>query len=379
MSCRSFSPVQERTFAVLRRGDEPVVFDADEVAEPARPSRGWRRRAVRAVGRRAAVGQQGPGGQGPRVRGPPPRPGRVRVAAGQRRRLRRPQGHRAGRPLAHRADADRSSSMRRSCSLADDPIRRGDYLAGLSAAEHAALRGRAVERTTKFFQQFPPLDARAHPMLESSRALAPARQHRGHRPSRPGDRAAARPGEPAGDRRLQVRRPLARPTATICGSTPSWRPWSTRCRRAGSSPTTSTAPSREVEDVSIGAFRAALRRTMDGIALACRAHRGRPATNAPCGRQLPVVPAVRALRRREVLPRRVRGHRQRQLITRTWSPGASQSHTRTASSGSSRMQPLDSPRRPSSPTDASGWTNVPVAQRRHRVEGDAGARRARRG
>jgi len=33
MSCRSFSPVQERTFAVLRRGDEPVVFDADEVAE----------------------------------------------------------------------------------------------------------------------------------------------------------------------------------------------------------------------------------------------------------------------------------------------------------------------------------------------------------
>ena len=41
-------------------------------------------------------------------------------------------------------------------------------MAGLTDAEHAALRGKAVERTTRFLQDFPPLDRRSHPMLEAA-------------------------------------------------------------------------------------------------------------------------------------------------------------------------------------------------------------------
>jgi len=51
-------------------------------------------------------------------------------------------------------------------------VERGDnralYLHGLSAGEHAELRSRAVDRTTKFIQDFPPLPATAQPVLESS-------------------------------------------------------------------------------------------------------------------------------------------------------------------------------------------------------------------
>ena len=52
--------------------------------------------------------------------------------------------------------------------LADQPTDRGDWVAGLTEADRADLRGRAVERVTRFLQDFPPLDPRAHPMLEAS-------------------------------------------------------------------------------------------------------------------------------------------------------------------------------------------------------------------
>ena len=52
--------------------------------------------------------------------------------------------------------------------LADQDSYRGDYIAGLTDGEHAELRGRAIDRTTKFLQQFPPLPRSAHPMLESA-------------------------------------------------------------------------------------------------------------------------------------------------------------------------------------------------------------------
>ncbi len=156
------------------------------------------------------MGHQGPGGQGPRVRGPPPRSGGVRLAAGERRRLRRPQGDRAGRPLAHRADADAA----RRC---------GDVLAGRRLVAPWRLRRRAQRRRARrtawqggrahdeVLPAVPPARRPRPPDARILGALAPARQHRGHRPGRPGDRAAARPGEPAGDRRLQVRGPLADP------------------------------------------------------------------------------------------------------------------------------------------------------------------------
>lgn len=57
--------------------------------------------------------------------------------------------------------------------LADDMGNRGDYVAGLDDAERADLRSRAIDRTTKFLQDFPPLPAGAHPVLESSARWKP--------------------------------------------------------------------------------------------------------------------------------------------------------------------------------------------------------------
>lgn len=57
--------------------------------------------------------------------------------------------------------------------LADQPDARGAYMAGLTPADHAELRGRAVDRTTKFLQEFPPIPGSAHPVLESSIRWSP--------------------------------------------------------------------------------------------------------------------------------------------------------------------------------------------------------------
>jgi len=57
--------------------------------------------------------------------------------------------------------------------LADQFGSRGDFVARLGDADLAELRSKALDRTTKFMQDFPPLPATAHPMLESSIRWAP--------------------------------------------------------------------------------------------------------------------------------------------------------------------------------------------------------------
>lgn len=52
--------------------------------------------------------------------------------------------------------------------LADQFGSRGDYVARITDADRAELRSKALDRTTKFMQDFPPLPASAHPILESS-------------------------------------------------------------------------------------------------------------------------------------------------------------------------------------------------------------------
>jgi hypothetical protein len=51
--------------------------------------------------------------------------------------------------------------------LADDDRSLGSWIAGLSPADEADLRGSAVERVTRFVEGFPPLDRRSHPMTEA--------------------------------------------------------------------------------------------------------------------------------------------------------------------------------------------------------------------
>ena len=53
-------------------------------------------------------------------------------------------------------------------SLADEERGIGAWIAGLSPADEADLRGQSVERLTKFMESFPPLDRRANPVTEAA-------------------------------------------------------------------------------------------------------------------------------------------------------------------------------------------------------------------
>lgn len=57
--------------------------------------------------------------------------------------------------------------------LADQADSRGAYVAGLTDAEWAELRSRAIDRCTKFLQDFPPLPLAAHPVLEAAAKWRP--------------------------------------------------------------------------------------------------------------------------------------------------------------------------------------------------------------
>ena len=57
--------------------------------------------------------------------------------------------------------------------LADQPSHQGDFIAGLTDADRAELRGGAVERVTRFLQDFPPLPARAQPLFEARTRWTP--------------------------------------------------------------------------------------------------------------------------------------------------------------------------------------------------------------
>lgn len=260
----SFSPVQERTFAVLRRGGEPIVFDADEIAA-------LRDDAATAVaelsgrlgGERLWVSK----GFLARVHGcemfhltPEEFTWRPATAAGF-------VAHKAIELGVHWRGEPTPSGLVDAAivSLADVPGRKGDFVAGLTAAEHAALRGKAVERTTKFFQQFPPLDARAHPMLESSVRWRP-------------------PGciEAGGKADLVIGRPCGRESRRVIvdfksgGHSPVHRD-DLRFYALIETLVHGVPPRRlvtyyldgaecEVEDVTVDILRAALRRMLDGIA-----------------------------------------------------------------------------------------------------------------
>jgi hypothetical protein len=57
--------------------------------------------------------------------------------------------------------------------LSDQASTRGDFIAGLSDADHAELRGYAIERVTRFMQDFPPIPGSAHPVPEATTKWAP--------------------------------------------------------------------------------------------------------------------------------------------------------------------------------------------------------------
>jgi len=161
------SPVQARTLALLRRPEEPFIHDPDQVTALDRRAReGVAELSERLGGEQLWVSKHFLA----KVHGcevnhllPDDFAWRPATAAGF-------VAHRAielhvnwrGTPTPGEVVDDAIAR------IADESSGRGDYVAGISESDRAALRSRAIERVTRFVQDFPPLDLRAHPMLEAS-------------------------------------------------------------------------------------------------------------------------------------------------------------------------------------------------------------------
>jgi len=161
------SPVQLRTLGALRRGDAPMVFDQDLVAE-------LRADATEALGE---FGER----LGSRAlfvnkhsiaavlaceahhRAPDDFSWNPARARGQ-------VSHKAIQLLLNwRGDpvpADLVDEAIERIADAETPL--GDWLAGVGSADEAEVRGESVELVTKFLECFPPLDRRWHPMTEAA-------------------------------------------------------------------------------------------------------------------------------------------------------------------------------------------------------------------
>ncbi len=276
----AFTPVQERTFAVLRRPAEPVEFDASDIESLVAHAH-------------AAVAELSGllGGE------------KLWVTKGFLSKVHGCEAHHlapdefAWKPsnaagfVAHKAielgvhwrgvPTPEQLVDEAIAALSDDTSRRGDFVAGLTDAEHAALRGKAVERTTKFIQQFPPLDARAHPMLEAAVKWRPEGSI-----------------ELGGKADLVIGRPVGRESRRVIvdfksGGRAAVHREDLRFYALLETLAYRVPPRRlvsyyldsadcEVEDVTIGALQSALRRTLDGIAVhAALVVEGRPAVKRP--------------------------------------------------------------------------------------------------
>jgi hypothetical protein len=151
------SPTQEHTLQLLRRGDEPLEFSeqfVDQLTE----------RATHAV----AQLTQRLGGE------------KLWVSKSWLNKVHGCEVHH----LTHKA-IELSVNWRGEphpgvvvdealARLADQADQRGAFVAGLTDGEWAELRSRAIDRTTKFLHDFPPLPANAHPVLEASSRWEPA-------------------------------------------------------------------------------------------------------------------------------------------------------------------------------------------------------------
>ena len=148
--------------------------------------------------------------------------------------------------------------------LADQANARGAFLDGLSEGDRAELRSRAIDRATKFIQDFPPLPLSAQPVLEATAKWRPAGTI-----------------ELSGKVDLQVGRPNGRESQLLLidfksGARSFHHRDDLRFYALVQTLRQSVPPRKlatyyldyaeaEAEDVTEGALRAALTRTLDGI------------------------------------------------------------------------------------------------------------------
>lgn len=160
------TPLQRRTLDALRRAPEPVVFDREFVAELTEEARN----ALATLGERVGDHQLVVhkrllsaifGCEAQAVENEPftwnPQLAHGQVAHRAIQLLLTWRGEPAPLDLVDDAVA----------RLVDEDTSLGNWLAGLSGADEADLRGFAVDRVTKFMECFPPLDPRSHPTTES--------------------------------------------------------------------------------------------------------------------------------------------------------------------------------------------------------------------
>lgn len=140
----------------------------------------------------------------------------------------------------------------------------GDWVAGLSLADRADLRGMATERVTKFIESFPPLDPRSHPMTES-KVYWPT-----DGPITLSGKVDLVIGKPSGheSRKLIVDLKSGRPRPNHRDDLRFYALLETLRAKVPPRKTASfylDAGDTDAEDVTIGILRSASRRTLDGL------------------------------------------------------------------------------------------------------------------
>lgn len=168
----ALTPAQERTLAVMRRADEPVVFDQGFVAEMiAEATEAMAELSGRLGGETLWVSKSFLA----RVHGcevlhlqPSDFEWRPATAAGF-------VAHKAIElALNWRGEPAPAQVVDEALArLADQADGRGAFVAGLGDADWAELRSRAIDRCTKFLQDFPPLPMAAQPVLEAAAKWRP--------------------------------------------------------------------------------------------------------------------------------------------------------------------------------------------------------------
>jgi len=163
----SLTPAQERTLALLRRSDEPLVFSESLVNELREEMTEALTQFHSRLGDTTLFISKGRLSNVHGCEGKFLAPDEFRwtaaIAKGQ-------VAHKAIQQMMNwRGEPTPSELVDDAIArLVDDDRDLGRWVAGLSNGDEADLRGRAIEHVNKFVETFPPLDPRSNPATESS-------------------------------------------------------------------------------------------------------------------------------------------------------------------------------------------------------------------
>ncbi len=260
----TLTPVQVRTLEALRRSGEPLVFDPDLVAD----IRTEMRAALDEFAERLRPNQEVFISKHKIATAleceefhllPDDFEWKPATAKGQ-------VAHRAIQLLlSWRGEANPSDLVDEAMArLADEERGIGTWIAGLSPADEADLRGQSVERLTKFMESFPPLDRRANPVTEA------AARWPNEGPILLQARVDLMIGRPAGNesRKVIIDLKTGRPNVRHRQDLGFYALLETLARSVPPRKVATyylDAAEAQVEDVSERLLRSAVRRTLDGI------------------------------------------------------------------------------------------------------------------